>query len=492
MAVEFARGVGALLIAREILTPAASDRLKAMLTAQPSWSAVPIVVLSSYGDLFQGKSKMDELLRALPGTTVLERPVRLATLVSVLESAIANRRRQYEVRGLLRELESAKIESDRANKTKTEFLANMSHEIRTPLAAVLGFSELALEENLDPRARATYKNSIKRNGQLLLALVNDVLDLSKIEAGKVDLENIEVPVNDLIHDVLSALQPQAAAKKLVLNSQVGPDVPDLVLTDPVRFRQIIMNVLGNAIKFTSSGTVGLSVTARDAGNTYYEMRVEISDTGLGISDGQRPRLFQAFSQADSSTTRSYGGTGLGLVLSRKLARALGGDLELISSQPGRGSNFLITLPVGKVTGTAASPETAAAVIDVRDSSVLLVEDSPDNQMLISHILQMAGVKVVTANDGIEGIERAMHDDYDVVLMDIQMPRLDGKEATRRLRRQGYTKPIVALTANALKADQESAADAGFDGYLTKPLQRKKLFEVLGRFVSKEHFHWGSA
>jgi len=342
-------GAGALLLAKEVLIDTNLGRLTDTLSGQESWSDIPVIVLASGGDLIQGKAETLRVLKAFRNTTVLERPVRVATLISILESSIANRKRQYEVRDLVKELvqarreaELAKDESDRANRSKSEFLANMSHEIRTPLGVILGFTDLALDDKTTDEERKVFRSTIQRNGQLLLALVNDVLDLAKVESGRIETESVETSVEEILQEVVTGLRPVAAEKNVnIVLTMVNP-FPSKVKSDPIRIRQVILNVLGNAVKFTRSGQITLKLWVTTTSKERSKIFLEVTDTGLGISEQQRQKLFRPFSQADSSTTREYGGTGLGLVLSRRLTLALGGDLRLISSKPGEGSKFEIS------------------------------------------------------------------------------------------------------------------------------------------------------
>ncbi len=485
---SIAQGAGALLLAKEVLVHANLDLLKEQLQAQESWSDLPIVILASAGDLTQGKAETFHVLKALRNATILERPVRITTLTSMLESAISNRRRQYEVRNLLKDLiearkeaEFSKNESDRANHAKSEFLANMSHEIRTPLGVIIGFTDLAINETDSTKEEnQSYLSAIHRNGQLLLALVNDILDLAKVESGRIETEFIDVSILGTINDVVAALRPTATRKGVEIIFDAPADVPAFGKTDPTRLRQIVMNVLGNAIKFTKQGKILLQLHWQPTHEGFFQVFLTVKDTGLGISEQQQTKLFQPFSQADSSMTREYGGTGLGLVLSKQLARVLGGDLRLLESTPNVGSTFEISFEAGVSAPDVRSlggrlPKKIHPLEGVR---ILIVEDSFDNQQIVSRILKMAGASIELANDGVEAVERALAQDFDVILMDIQMPHMDGKEATRRLREQGYQKPIIALTANALKDEREESVRLGFDDYLTKPIQRGALLEAL--------------
>jgi signal transduction histidine kinase/ActR/RegA family two-component response regulator len=477
-------GAGALVLAKEVLMGSNLKSLINYLDSQPSWSELPVIILAGTGDLTQGSKQAIQVMRLLRNTTVLERPVRVATLISVVESAIANRRRQYEVRNLLHDLLEARQEAERANKTKSEFLANMSHEIRTPLGVILGFTEFALDPSIPAYERENYLHAINRNGRILLDLVNDVLDLAKVEAGRIAIERGETSIPQILNEVISGLLPSAASKGISIKTTVAEGFPSRVLTDAFRLHQILNNLIGNAVKFTSQGYIRAEAYFKHVENAVAEIRIRIIDTGIGVSDAQREKLFHPFSQADSSMARKFGGTGLGLVLSRKLAQALNGDLQLLETTPGRGSTFELSLRAETVSAPAVV-RPVSAEIAVTDSisgmRVLVADDSVDNLYIISRFLDQAGIAVDTVENGKEAVTKALSDSYDAILMDIQMPLMDGTEATMTLRRKGYRSPIIALTANALKGDREKALCSGFDDYITKPIERRDLYTSLGRF-----------
>lgn len=462
--------VGALLLAKEALDFQSVERLSSVLRNQPKWSSMPVILLLSAGDL--SSSAALELLSPIPNVTLLERPVRQRTLISVIQSAIADRKRQLELRDSLNEA----IE---ANRAKSEFLANMSHEIRTPLGAVLGFSELLADNHLPEADRKVYLETIRRNGQLLTALINDILDLAKVEAGRLQIELTETSLNQLLSEVLTSLETRAREKSVRLVLIREPNVPEHIKTDQIRLKQILLNVAGNAIKFTEEGTVTIEVSHRDEVLVF-----RVSDTGIGIKPQQANLLFQSFSQADSSITRRFGGTGLGLVLSKRLAHALGGDLQLVKSKFGVGSVFEFTIALHRQSDNilpgSHTPLPNLEANELKDVHILLVEDSKDNQFLVSRILAFTGAEVTTADNGEEGVQKALKLQPDLILMDVQMPVLSGIDATMALRGHGYTGPIVALTAHALKGDRELCLQAGYTDYLTKPVQRAELYSVLKR------------
>lgn len=411
-------------------------------------------------------------------------------------------------------LVAAQAQAEAANAAKTEFLANMSHEIRTPMTAILGFTDLlAVEGHRDsqPIRRLEYIDTIRRNGEHLLEIINDILDISKIEAGKMSIESVPTSPANLVHDVLSLMDVRAKAKGLRLEAIFENAVPEFIQTDPVRVRQILVNLVGNALKFTEIGQVLLSIRT-DFVNR--RMSFTVSDSGIGMSQAQIDRLFGAFVQADASTTRKFGGTGLGLRISKRLAEMLGGDID-VESAPGRGSCFTATIMTGDLEGvTTLEPLSArAAVRDVltvpartTDASkpsesemalagmrILLAEDGPDNQRLIGHFLRKAGAEVVVVENGKLAVESLTVDNtlegalivpppFDLCVTDMQMPEMDGYAATRLLRAKGSTLPIVALTANAMSSDMQRCLDAGCDDYATKPIDKQSLVQTCARWA----------
>ena len=381
-----------------------------------------------------------------------------------------------EGKQLNEELKIARQQAEHANRAKSAFLATMSHEIRTPLAAILGYSEILKDETLEPEERLEFLTTITRNGVALTRLIDDILDLSKVEAGQIEPELMDFSLAEMLGEIRSLFEEQARSKELKFEMETT-GLPERVRTDPTRLRQILVNLIGNALKFTSQGSV--QVWARlQSGLLHFQVR----DTGIGLTEPQAARLFQPFSQGDGSTTRRFGGTGLGLALSRKLARALGGDVWLDSAEPDVGCCFHATVAAENCGTPADVAEVPAHSPQLRGLRVLLVEDLPDNQRLISHLLERAGVSVALAQDGQEGLEKALAGGYDVVLMDMQMPRLDGFTATRMLRQRGYRGPVVALTAHAMVEDRERIAECGCDAHLTKPIDVNAIYQTLQRLA----------
>jgi len=386
-------------------------------------------------------------------------------------------------------LKEAKEAAEQANRLKSSFLANMSHEIRTPLGALMGFAEL-LKEDLPAEERNKYVDVILRNGKALVQIIGEVLDLSKIEAGHIEIDVRRTQPRSLVKELTDLLQPQAEKKGLTLELEVAGEVPAVIGTDPLRFRQILMNLLGNAIKFTEEGCVRLRIGYEEPTEKIHCL---IEDTGIGISRELAERLFQPFSQGDVSITRSFGGTGLGLSLSRKLAELLGGDVVLERSAPLEGSVFRVSIKDHREIILEAEDKTASdfpggaqvapfAKEDLEDLRILLVDDSPDNQLFVRMLLSAQGANVDVAPNGREGLNKALEGDYDVVLMDLQMPVFDGLQATQALRREGFSRPILALTANAMKEEKDRCLKLGFNDYVSKPVDKKILFSAISRSV----------
>ncbi len=385
-----------------------------------------------------------------------------------------------------------------SNRSKSAFLANMSHEIRTPLNALMGFSEMLAGRQLSDVRRMSIANSIRKNSEYLTRLVDDVLDLSKIEAGKLKIHPRRISLASLVCEIKSIIDLKANEKSLNFEVVSNGPLPSHVFVDDIRLKQILLNICGNAVKFTTSGSVSMAVSCRKSSENSGELVFYVEDTGPGISEEAQAHLFKPFSQGDETTTRKFGGSGLGLALSVRLANELGGSLRLIRSIKEVGSVFEILIPTGDLQGvewvdslTVPVPVTYPHVVAplsvprLEGIKVLLVEDSADNQEIFSFFLKNAGVDVDVVDNGLAAVEAAGQRQYDVVLMDIQIPGIDGKEATRRLRASGCMTTIVALTAHAMREEKESCIQAGCDGQITKPIGEKEFIEAVTSYLAQE-------
>lgn len=395
------------------------------------------------------------------------------------------------------QLKQAKIAAEAANNAKSSFLANMAHEIRTPLGAVLGFSDLLLKENVTPQDRKIYQSAIVRNGSLLSNIINDVLDFAKIEAGMLQLDQREIGLHDILSDTLSTLEFHANIKKINLKTSIHCDAPRLIYTDPCRLKQILLNIIGNAIKFTNEGDVNIRVEPAD--RTQTGIRIIIEDSGIGISPDQAAKLFMPFKQSEDFSRRRFGGTGLGLALSRQMAQLLGGDVQLTKTELGKGSIFTISIdsvlrPKGvvesysesRLTPSPSRPISADSQNELGGVKILVVDDSPDNQILVTRILQNAGASIVCAQNGAEALSESANSKFDVILMDLQMPIMDGYEAAQQLRKRGDKTPIIALTAHAMREEHDRCIAVGINAHLAKPINNQLLVSTLAGYRNHRH------
>jgi CheY-like chemotaxis protein len=398
------------------------------------------------------------------------------------------------------DLAEARSQAESAARSKANFLSNMSHEIRTPLTAILGYTDLLREAAIRHRAPEEQLQSIgtiRRAGEHLLTVINDILDISKIEAGRLEIERVEMDLPQVLFDVDSMMRSRAAEKGLQLNTRLLSAIPNRILSDPTRLRQILMNLVGNATKFTSRGQVDIEVEVRSDTNEP-TVRIAVVDTGSGLAPEAAARLFQPFMQADTSVTRKHGGTGLGLTICQRLARLMGGDVTLMKTAPDEGSTFVLTLPLHAVDGALAVEDlrgcvgstdqcgTGAQAIGLH-GRILLAEDGEDNQRLISHHLRKAGAEVIVAEHGVRALELMAEADvtgrpFNLLVSDMQMPEMDGYTLARTLRAQGNAIPIIALTAHAMAEDRQKCLDAGCNDYATKPIDRNSLVASCARVL----------
>ncbi len=410
-----------------------------------------------------------------------------------------NQMLQQKIEDRTRDLKAALFAAEAAARAKSEFLANMSHEIRTPMTAILGYADMLLDVHQSPSDRVNCIQTIRRNGEHLLVIINDILDISKIEAGKMVTERINCSPVQIAEETLSLMQVRAQEQQTEVHVSYEGLLPGSISSDPTRIRQILMNLVGNAIKFSPKGSVTLAVKLERESSVNYNLVFNVIDTGVGMTEDQMDRLFQPFMQADTSMTRRFGGTGLGLTISKRLATLLGGDITA-QSTPGRGSTFTLTIPVGDLANAelklgeawCSKPGDAdgiAPVVIPKDVSkplagvrILVAEDGPDNQRLILYHLHKAGAAVDLVENGQLAVDRIAEagqsgTPYDVVLMDMQMPVMDGYAATLLLRSRHYTGPIIALTAHAMAGDREKCLSCGCSDYITKPIHRQHLIEA---------------
>ena len=422
-----------------------------------------------------------------------------------LRESIEARARDLEAQVAARtaELEAARAEAIAANQAKSRFVAMMSHEIRTPMTAILGFAELLGAPDSTPAQRAECVRTINRHGEHLVGIVNDILDLSKLEAGRMTVERVACDPLVAVQDAVGLYKGRAASKGVRINLVPADDLPSLVTTDPTRFRQAVMNLVSNAVKFTQRGAIRVEVRVENLPGSR-ELVVEVNDSGIGMNPEQMERLFAPFTQADVSTTRKFGGTGLGLTITRGLARMLGGDVS-VTSEPGVGSTFTLRVAAEPV-GSGAIAASHADLDSRIDSSplqlheplaptpplplrVLLADDAPDNRRLFSHHLTRAGAAVDVVEDGAAAVHRVLdawrrHRAFDIVILDVQMPEMDGLEAVEKLRSEGYTGLVIALSADAMTESRERGLEAGFDCYLTKPIAGSVLIDAIRRVVDR--------
>ena len=390
-----------------------------------------------------------------------------------------------------KDLKVALESAESATEAKSAFVANMSHEIRTPLTAIIGYaglikdSDKSLAENMDE------VKTIIRNGEHLLQIINNILDLSKIEANKIEIENAPVNISEIVTDVLSIIESPAKEKALTCTVNYQYPIPKIITSEPLRIKQILLNLCSNAVKFTNAGSINLAISC-DTDNE--KLSITITDTGIGMSTEQLERIFNAFTQADSSTTRKYGGTGLGLYLSKQLIEALDGNLS-VKSELNKGSQFKITINTGSlrdcefltentITSTKKPESSRRLPTNTVTGKILLAEDSEDNQQLFSLYLSSMGAEVTLADNGKIAVDKAQNNDYDLILMDVQMPVMGGLEAVEFLRAQGYQKPIVALTANAMTEDRQKCFNVGCDEFISKPVNREFFYNIVKKFLTQ--------
>lgn len=388
------------------------------------------------------------------------------------------------------EFEKAKEAAEAANAAKSSFLANMSHEIRTPIGAIMGFTSLLQQKEWTADERRRYLDTIFRTGKALTRLIDDILDLSKIEAGYLTIETRSFSLPDLVEECIFLFQEKAAEKNLRIGmkSVTKKSNPENICSDPARIRQILINLIGNAVKFTEKGSIEVRYRVEKKNEDAVRVRIDVEDTGIGLTPLQKEKLFQPFSQADDSTTRSYGGTGLGLALSQRLAWALGGDIVVNDRNCTNGCVFSLIFSAMPCNALPEPLEKAdldqSQKQDLSGRKLLVAEDSPEIQFLLETFLSSAGAQVTVVANGKDAVREAEDKDFDAIILDIQMPGLDGYQAARAIREQGYEKPLIALTAHAMAGEKVKSREAGFNFHLTKPIDPPELIAVIYDSMSR--------
>lgn len=485
---EMTKGAAALILTQEHVLADQTQHLQSALAHQGDWSDIPIILLTSPGP---DNPMILQKLEAIGHMTLIKRPVQISNFMTTIRTSLRDRKRQYGIRDFLidraQQAEILRLAAEKANAAniaKSEFLANMSHEIRTPMNAILGLSTILSRSSPLTDNQRKYIQTLSTSGESLLMLINDLLDISKIEASGIEIERMPLQLDRLLEDIVKVNSVRAEEKHLNLVLNID-NIRDLWFAgDPTRLHQIMTNLCSNAIKFTESGTITIETILPETGD---EIAITVADSGIGIAPEKLEKIFNKFTQADNTISRKFGGTGLGLAISKTLAELMEGSLTVIST-PGAGSCFTLTVPLPQTK--APDDVTVEEVVAIRPGKgrVLLVEDNPPNVLVARTFLEMFGYEVDLAESGVTAVEKAAQTRYAIILMDIQMPEMDGFEATRAIRKPASTSlntetPIIGMTAHALDGIREKCLAAGMNEYLSKPFVPAELEKRLGALIA---------
>ena len=491
---EMKAGAAALILTQEHVLADRDNLLQSALSEQEDWSDLPIIVLTPPGPDTLASLKR---LEAVGHMTLIKRPVQLNNFMTTIRSALRDRQRQYGIRDFLAErtrqaeaLQASAEKAQAANVAKSEFLANMSHEIRTPMNAIIGLSTILARSSPLTANQRKYIETLATSGESLLMLINDLLDISKIEASGIEIEQVPFRLDKLLEAIIDVASVRAGEKALGLQLNIDNIRGKWFSGDPTRVHQIMSNLCSNAIKFTDSGSISIETVLAD--DTSGRIAITVADTGIGIAQDKLDKIFDKFTQADNTISRKFGGTGLGLAISKTLAELMGGAISVMST-PGSGSAFTVILPLPEVTppadgGSGDGEDSTPEETRPSRGCVLLVEDYPPNILVAKTFLEMFGYEVDLAESGVKAVHKAAQNPYVIILMDIQMPEMDGFEAARTIRKMngaGHNAktPIIGMTAHALDGIREKCLAAGMNEYLSKPFVPADLEKKLAALVA---------